>query len=102
MLKRKTEEADLARKRIRELLELQQRNRQARSEVTAGLEVQPNAGAPLLRSEKARRDWIEQELDLCNTSWEYQKVSLLGSSCFSFNLYKQFINQHADHGNLAA
>lgn len=36
--------------------------------------MQPNAGAPLLRTERARREWVEQELDLCNTSWEYMKV----------------------------
>lgn len=30
------------------------------------VEVQPNAQAPLLRTEKARREWLEKELDLCN------------------------------------
>jgi hypothetical protein len=40
----------------------------------ADLELQPNAGAPLLRTEKARREWVEQELELCSTSWQYQKV----------------------------
>lgn len=80
MLKRKTEEAEAARKRIRELLELQQRNRVQRNESTVNVECQPNAGAPLLRSEPARRQWLEQELDLCNTSWEYQKVGV-GQCC---------------------
>lgn len=28
------------------------------------VECQPNSGAPLLRDEKGRRDWIEHELDL--------------------------------------
>jgi kinesin family protein 4/21/27 len=74
VLKRKTEEAEAARKRIRELLELQQRKRVQRNESTVNVECQPNAGAPLLRSEPARREWLEQELDMCNTSWEYQKV----------------------------
>jgi hypothetical protein len=31
----------------------------------SGVEVQPNGGAPLLRDEKARRDWVEHELDMC-------------------------------------
>ncbi len=38
------------------------------------MEVQPNAGAPLLRTEKARREWLESELALCNTSMLHQKV----------------------------
>lgn len=38
------------------------------------MELQPNASAPLLRTSKARRDWIEQEMELCSTSWQYQKV----------------------------
>ena len=29
-----------------------------------GIEVQPNNAAPLLRDEKARREWVEQELDM--------------------------------------
>jgi len=31
----------------------------------AGVECQPNAAAPLLRDEKARREWLEHELDMC-------------------------------------
>jgi kinesin family protein 4/21/27 len=52
------------------------RNQRADAAAARGgeLEMQPNAGAPLLRSERARREWVEQELDLCNTSWEYMKV----------------------------
>ncbi|GAX80469.1 hypothetical protein CEUSTIGMA_g7908.t1 [Chlamydomonas eustigma] len=38
------------------------------------VEVQPNPHAPLLRNEKARRDWLEKELDMCNLSFEYQRV----------------------------
>ena len=30
-------------------------------------ECQPNAGAPLLRDEAARRSWVEQELAACCT-----------------------------------
>jgi hypothetical protein len=45
----------------------------------ADLELQPNAGAPLLRTEKARREWVEQELELCSTSWQYQKVRVASS-----------------------
>lgn len=40
----------------------------------AEMELQPNAAAPLLRNSKARREWIEQEMELCSTSWQYQKV----------------------------
>lgn len=40
----------------------------------ADLELQPNASAPLLRTSKARREWIDQEMELCSTSWQYQKV----------------------------
>lgn len=43
----------------------------------ADVELQPNASAPLLRTSKARREWIEQEMELCSTSWQYQKVRLL-------------------------
>lgn len=31
----------------------------------SGVECQPNAGAPLLRDEKGRREWLENELDMC-------------------------------------
>ena len=31
----------------------------------AGIESQPNAGAPLLRDERTRREWVEHELDMC-------------------------------------
>lgn len=32
---------------------------------SAGVECQPNAAAPLLRDERARREWVEHELDMC-------------------------------------
>jgi kinesin family protein 4/21/27 len=38
------------------------------------LEVQPNPDAPLLRTEKQRREWIDLQLDHCNLSSEYRKV----------------------------
>lgn len=31
-----------------------------------GVELQPHANAPLLRTDKQRREWIEHELDECN------------------------------------
>eukprot|EP00775_Hariotina_reticulata_P005026 gene5026-5268_t len=88
VLKRKTEEAEAARRKLRDLLEVQARNRKDKSRQgsaaqtgeassqggAAELELQPNALAPLLRTEKARREWVEQELELCNASWQYQKV----------------------------
>ena len=36
------------------------------------VELQPNAGAPLLRNEKAWRSWLEKELEVCNQSYEYR------------------------------
>ncbi|WIA39358.1 hypothetical protein OEZ86_005467 [Tetradesmus obliquus] len=85
VLKRKTEEAEAARRKLRDLLELQARVRRDKrpgqgagtdecGSAPADLELQPNAAAPLLRTEKARREWVEQELELCSTSWQYQKV----------------------------
>lgn len=47
----------------------------------ADLELQPNASAPLLRNSKARREWIEQEMELCSTSWQYQKVGMMSGLC---------------------
>lgn len=56
------------------MTERQQRNRTERSNAMSNAEMQPNNGAPSLRNERERRDWIEAELDLCNQSWVYQKV----------------------------
>ena len=36
----------------------------ARPGAPPGPECQPNAGAPLLRDERARREWLEHELGL--------------------------------------
>lgn len=33
------------------------------------VECQPSASAPLLRDEKARRDWVERELEFCCQVW---------------------------------
>ena len=77
VLKRKTEEAEAAKRRLRELMEVQAKARAQRADAAAARgepEMQPNAAAPLLRSERARREWLEQELDLCNTSWELMRV----------------------------
>eukprot|EP00887_Chlorella_sp_A99_P003111 scaffold9.g3111.t1 len=38
------------------------------------VEVQPNPSAPLLRDERARQRWVEQELEACCASYELQKV----------------------------
>jgi hypothetical protein len=43
----------------------------------ADMDLQPNASAPLLRTSKARREWIEQEMELCSTSWQYQRVRIM-------------------------
>lgn len=44
-------------------------DKQAKAQATARanslVECQPNTAAPLLRDEKARRDWVERELDIC-------------------------------------
>ncbi len=41
---------------------------------SVAIEIQPNAQAPILRNERARRDWLEKELDMCNQSYEYQRI----------------------------
>ena len=41
------------------------RERAASVSRPVGVECQPNLGAPLLRDEKGRREWIEHELDMC-------------------------------------
>ena len=52
----------------------------------AGVECQPNAAAPLLRDEKARRDWLEHELDMCcqvslHLSMQSHRPILMGVPC---------------------
>lgn len=41
---------------------------------TERIEVQPNPGAPLLRDERARARWVEQELESCCAAYELQRV----------------------------
>lgn len=38
------------------------------------LECQPNSTAPVLKTEKAVKSWVQQELDVCCTSYHLQKV----------------------------
>ena len=58
--------ADIA---VQDMTELHRVSGEKRAAVAAnkpaGVECQPNAAAPLLRDEKARREWVEHELDMC-------------------------------------
>ncbi|DBA94598.1 TPA: hypothetical protein ACH3X1_002180 [Trebouxia sp. C0004] len=80
VLRRKTEEAEAARKRLHEMIEVHRgrEDSKAKAQSTAKanslVECQPNTGAPLLRDEKARRDWVERELDICCQSFDLQRV----------------------------
>ncbi|GMH44881.1 hypothetical protein BSKO_12838 [Bryopsis sp. KO-2023] len=75
VLKRKTEEAEAARKRLKEMVSVAQRNQmEARRKTGNTVECQPNQGAPLLRDEKSRREWLERELDVCNQSWDLKRI----------------------------
>ena len=42
---------------------------QAAAKQATPVECQPSASAPLLRDEKARRDWVERELEFCCQVW---------------------------------
>ena len=42
---------------------------QAAAKQANPVECQPSASAPLLRDEKARRDWVERELEFCCQVW---------------------------------
>jgi len=77
----------------------------------ADVELQPNASAPLLRTSKARREWIEQEMELCSTSWQYQKVSvmvagaassLLSTLCLTHKLLLQQLFPCAERAHLSS
>ncbi|KAK9846882.1 hypothetical protein WJX84_000810 [Apatococcus fuscideae] len=83
VLRRKTQEADAARKRLQEMIEVHKQTAEARGRGMSGLppastapklDCQPNASAPLLRDEKSRKDWIDRELDICNQSFDVQRV----------------------------
>lgn len=55
---------------VQEMVEVHQRAGEMKAQrpvhvSSNAIEAQPNSAAPLLRDEKARREWIEHELDLC-------------------------------------
>lgn len=68
VLRRKTEEAEAARRRLKEV-QLMREGSGVGTRGTQGtegeVECQPNQHAPLLRDEKARKSWVERELDAC-------------------------------------
>ncbi|GFR40655.1 hypothetical protein Agub_g1240 [Astrephomene gubernaculifera] len=90
VLQRKISDANAARKRIKELQEAV--NRRTAAATTAAsqqqaaaaaaqqqafggnVEIQPNVQAPVLRTDKDRREWLLKELELCNMSCEFRKV----------------------------
>lgn len=65
VLKRKTEEAEAARRRLKEITARQAATtRPVSARATEdGPECQPNSMAPLLRDERSRQEWLESELD---------------------------------------
>ncbi len=75
VLRRKTEEAEAARKRLKEVQLMRDTSAQSKEAnaraASAGAEVecQPNTSAPLLRDDKARKAWVERELDACCAVW---------------------------------
>ncbi|EFJ41236.1 Kif4 type kinesin [Volvox carteri f. nagariensis] len=83
VLQRKISDATAARKRIKELEE-EKRRKASQPQATAAVvtqpagggnvEIQPNAQAPLLRTDKERREWLQRELEMCNMSCEFRKV----------------------------
>ena len=75
VVKRKTEEAAAANRRLKEVMHrsASARLRRTKSDNTgAGVdgvpECQPNALAPLLRDEKSRQLWIQNEIEACTAS----------------------------------
>ncbi|BDA42916.1 Kinesin-like protein KIN-4C [Coccomyxa sp. Obi] len=80
VLRRKTEEADAARRRLKDIMDVHRTSNEKRERAASlsksgtGVECQPNASAPLLRDDKGRRDWIEHELDMCCQSFELARV----------------------------
>jgi len=55
---------------VQEMVEVHQRAGDTRSQrplqpKSNGAEAQPNNSAPLLRDEKSRQQWVENELDMC-------------------------------------
>lgn len=49
-----------------------------------GIEAQPNSMAPLLRDEKARREWIEHELDMCCQVQENSQLQTTESNAITY------------------
>eukprot|EP00198_Chlamydomonas_reinhardtii_P003876 XP_001693212.1 kinesin family member heavy chain [Chlamydomonas reinhardtii] len=92
VLQRKISDANAARKRIKELEDMKRRQvvrdassgpaqqQQAAAAVATQqalggtVEMQPNIAAPVLRTDKDRREWLQKELELCNMSSEFRKV----------------------------
>eukprot|EP00803_Ostreobium_quekettii_P004619 evm.model.scf_3423.1 EVM.evm.TU.scf_3423.1 scf_3423:4192-12887(+) len=78
VLKRKTDEAEASRKRLKEIVALTskaQKDAIKRSGAAGvAVECQPNLHAPLLKDEKARREWLEREINVCNRSWDLRRV----------------------------
>ncbi|KAG2444138.1 hypothetical protein HYH02_009078 [Chlamydomonas schloesseri] len=92
VLQRKISDANAARKRIKELEDMKRRQvvrdassgpaqqQQAAAVVATQqalggtVEMQPNIAAPVLRTDKDRREWLQKELELCNMSSEFRKV----------------------------
>lgn len=78
VLKRKTEEAEASRKRLKEIVSLTnkaQNDARRRAGAQAGaVECQPNLHAPLLKDDKSRREWLEREINMCNRSWDLRRI----------------------------
>ncbi|GIL89421.1 hypothetical protein Vretifemale_17223 [Volvox reticuliferus] len=87
VLQRKISDATAARKRIKELEEEKRRKAAAAASqqhptsalpaqqaVSGNIEIQPNGQAPVLRTDKERREWLQKELEMCNMSCEFRKV----------------------------
>lgn len=80
MPRRRQTSKEAARKRLHEMIEVHKGREDSKAKAQAAakpnnlVECQPNTGAPLLRDEKARRDWVERELDICCQSFDLQRV----------------------------
>ncbi|KXZ43975.1 hypothetical protein GPECTOR_76g796 [Gonium pectorale] len=90
VLQRKISEGNAARKRIKEFNEINRKRaainvaaiaqQQAAAAAAqqqalgATVEIQPNPQAPLLRTDKERREWLQKELEMCNMSFEFRKI----------------------------
>jgi len=68
VLRRKTEEAEAARRRLKEL-SVSNKNRRPNS-----TDSNASQGGPMFRDDKSRFEWLEQELDGCNQSLVLKRV----------------------------